>query len=107
MPRSTRWVGVARRTTASPGQLSCINYGKSRARAALQRASAALREGEARVDFLDDLYLVLPDPACARDAMGLVTGCVEAHTRIAANRGKNGQDLHFHLRGRACAAPSG
>ena len=53
----------------------------------LQRASAALREGEALMAFLDDLYIVLPDPARAREAIDVVTGCVEAHT-VAANRGK-------------------
>ena len=37
--------------------------------------------------FLDDLYIVLLDPARAREAIDLVTGCVEAHTGIAANRG--------------------
>ena len=54
----------------------------------LQRASAALREGETLMAFLDDLYVVLPDPARSREAIDLVTGCVEAHTGIAANRGK-------------------
>ena len=38
--------------------------------------------------FPDDLYLVLPDAARAREAIDEVTGCVEAHSGIAANRGK-------------------
>ena len=38
--------------------------------------------------FLDDLYVLLPEPARARTAMDLVTGTLEAHTGIAANLGK-------------------
>ncbi|CAE7857292.1 ccdc135 [Symbiodinium microadriaticum] len=55
----------------------------------LRRTNAAFRvEGEALMAFLDDLYIVLLDPARAREAIDVVTGCVEAHTGIAANRGK-------------------
>ena len=54
----------------------------------LQRASAALREGETLMAFLDDLYIVLLDPARAREPWIVFTGRIEAHTGVAANRGK-------------------
>ena len=44
----------------------------------LQQASAALRECESLMPFLDDLHLVLPNPGRAREAMDLVTGRVDA-----------------------------
>ena len=55
---------------------------------ALRRADAELHDGESLMAFLDDLYLILPGPARAREAMDVVTGAVEAHTDIAANLGK-------------------
>ena len=54
----------------------------------LQQANTALREGESFMAFLGDLCLALPNPARAREATDVVTGCVEAHAGTAANRGK-------------------
>ena len=55
---------------------------------ALRRADSQLRQGESLMAFLDDLYVLLPNPTGARAALVLVTGMVETHTGISANLGK-------------------
>ena len=56
---------------------------------ALEAASAELRDGEFLAAFLDDLYVVASAER-ARPAIDSVTGAVELHAGVAANRGKTG-----------------
>ena len=55
---------------------------------ALRQADSQVGLGESLLAFLDDLYVLLPEPTRARAPMDLVTGTAEAHTGIAANLGK-------------------
>ena len=49
---------------------------------ALCRADSQLRQGESPIAFLDDLYVLLPDPTRARATLDLVTGAADRHAGI-------------------------
>ena len=60
---------------------------------ALRRADSQLRQGESLMAFLDDLYVLLPEPSRARAALDLVTREVETHAGMSANLGKTRSGL--------------
>ena len=53
---------------------------------ALRRADSQLRQSESLMVFLDDLYVLLPDPTRARAALDLMTGASNTQLRVCSRR---------------------